>query len=126
MPFIQIPYPPKFPLTESERKWLKEREERFLSHGGYFCIYCQHFNPIPDPFDGHCEGIPEFGDCKTFPTNREWNDCAEFEACVALKLAGDTENYFEIKNGARSPLRWKENMFMRLIYARLDVEKEME
>ena len=81
MPFISIPYPPKYPLTQHEREWLEERHGRELRHGHFSCIHCEHFTLRCDPYTGHCDGSTE--DCPFEINIRHLQDAAEFEALVA-------------------------------------------
>lgn len=82
MPFITVTYPPKYPLTESEKKWLKERELDCLEYGGYFCSHCEHFTGEYDPWTGYCDVA--VAQCPI--ESPDWKDCAEFEARLNKRL----------------------------------------
>lgn len=120
MPFITITYPPKYPLTESEKKWLDERARRCA----YFCIHSSDGRrdfPCLDwwhsPNNCPLEGAQDF------------RDVAAFEARVAARLAWENcpckrPRFFECaKITARDR---KDVVRCRLKHARLAVEEEMQ
>ena len=48
MPFITITYPPKYPLTESEKVWLEERKQYIQQYSSEtFCKYCYYVKEVP-------------------------------------------------------------------------------
>lgn len=111
MPFITVTYPPKYPLTESEKKWLEKRE-KWNSKSGYY------LTPWAFP-NKTLYRVTEYAD---------YRDAAEFEARVALLLAQ--------KYGAWEPCYHShctegadtvaDCMECRLKHARLAVEQEMD
>ena len=86
MPFITVTYPPKYPLTESEKKWLEERKRfskrEFNSY--YVCAYCEKFTP-----DRLCHSAL----CPIDVAHVVHRDVAEFEARVAANLAADVASF---------------------------------
>jgi hypothetical protein len=115
MPFITVTYPPKYPLTEAEKKWLGEREVAdAVDYGAYSCPSCGMLSKL----DGYCV----LRRCPRFDPNFE--DAAEFEARVAAWMADNLPSCDFCK--------WYEECFptscarTRLKYARLAVEAEME
>lgn len=111
-------------LTEAEKRWLEERKPPTkkiykTTADDNFCRHCTRYNTKCTPW---------FRDVAYCPTEQggDFRDAAEFSARVAAKLAEDVESYFEIINGVRIPIRWDENVFLRLKHARLAVEAEME
>lgn len=85
MPFITVPSQPKFPLTESELNWLKERKTehncRFL-----FCYACSHYDRSQD--QNMCTYVPPYhGEfCAQEHENQDFEDAAEFSERVASKM----------------------------------------
>lgn len=114
MPFITIAYPPKYPLTESEKKWLWQREVAdAVDYGAYSCPSCGMLSK----HDGYCI----LRRCPRFAPNFE--DVAEFEARVAAKLAetaGDIALLLK-QAGLEQLSDWQ---LLRI--ARLAVEEEMQ
>ena len=106
-------------LDKNTIKWLEERKDKH-----HKCRICTHLNGDKT----FCQYVRAFlgGWCYFDSENQDWQDAAEFEARVAAKLADDVESFFEIKDFVSNPISWKENTFLRLKYARLDVEKEMD
>lgn len=77
MPFITITYSPKYPLTESEKKWLDARAAANRIAECYSCLLCEWREK---------QGIAcLFRECQRF--NENYRDAAEFEARVAVYLA---------------------------------------
>lgn len=83
MPFVTVTYPPKFPLTESEKSWLEGRK--------VLCPRCDHYR-------AHIEGTGtchrgENGkwmqaECRWFQRADlvpDYKDAAEFEAACAKR-----------------------------------------
>ena len=108
-------------LTESEKEWLKER----VLLPCYFCKYCtgyhnqscNAFEPLSSCWNRLCENFDfEYFDEEVFL------DAAEFESRVAAKLADITFCTFRDING----LRFECLPEIRLKYARLSVEEEMD
>lgn len=96
MPFVTVTYPPKYPLTDSEKKWLRERDEmleEFEDLYAYrFCEHCEYMSPADDfvgcrcaYFNGYGEVV--LGDCPIEPRKYYFADAARFEALVARSLA---------------------------------------
>ena len=85
MPFIQVTYPPKYPLTETEKEWLEDRAENLEIFGGYFCPNCPEFVLEDEGFMYCGRGGGE--SCIDNPHKYTFKDAAEFEARVSLKLA---------------------------------------
>lgn len=120
MPFITVTYPPKYPLTGSEKKWIERRESMEEKTGVFFCHYCKHLTEYYDEWIGYCDGMP----CPVYPEELEaamWKDAAEFEARTAAKLANRCRN---TRPCTGEPC--KECEARRLKQARLAVEEEME
>ena len=118
MPFITVTYPPKYPLTESEKKWLEERKDK----GEYNFYYCQYCNKIPSIVTG---GLCA-GPCPMYPGGFEYEDCAEFEARVAARLTRSHDELtacdgFDATCHSETLTCWE----CRLKHARLAVEEEM-
>ena len=119
MPLITLPEP-KYPLTESEKKWLKSRQRLAIKS----CRYCDYYScesPCADWYDGEC--VFDFID-----TSYYYKDTAEFEARVAAKVAamhwdcvgcpGDYVDDCSITDVSCTETRLK--------HARIEVEEEME
>jgi hypothetical protein len=114
MPFITVTYPPKYPLTESEKKWLEVREKRNFQTGYYLSPWAFPKKTL--------YWVTEVSD--TY-------DAAEFEARVSARLTGEPPYAFGFcqlckynSHGCqklRIPLKQ-----CRLKHARLAVEAEME
>lgn len=86
MPFITVTYPPKYPLTESEKKWLEEREQHKRNGEQFYsCADCEHRSAEYDLFDGWCDNE---GACPIELGYRDLQDAAEFSARVAARLTG--------------------------------------
>lgn len=84
MPFITVTYPPKYPLTESEKEWLEDRQENLEIFGGYFCPDCPEF-VLEDEGFMYC-GRGGWEQCVVAnPHKFIFKDCAEFEARVAAR-----------------------------------------
>jgi hypothetical protein len=121
MPFISITYPPKYPLTDSEKKWLEGKSEadcpapcvRTGKRGLFDMRYCLKA----------CEGN-RASSPKYCPIASDFRDAAEFEARVAAKLTSGTSWYFYDEN-CHLQVSLKKNRFLRLKHARLAVEEEM-
>ena len=80
MPFITITYPPKYPLTESEKVWLEERKQYIQqSSSETFCKYCYYVKEVPKGWA--CDADI----CPTDKRDNDYSDAAEFEALVAAK-----------------------------------------
>lgn len=112
-------------LTEAEKKWLEERSSpRRLA----LCSRSHMATRFFDMTQKHCHhcDLHRSGARKYCPLVSDYRDAAEFEARVAAKLAADVESYFEIRNGARIPIRRDKNVFLRLKHARIEAEQEME
>ena len=103
-------------LTEAEKKWLEERQDK----GEYNFYYCQYCNKIPSIVTG---GLCA-GPCPMYPGDFEYEDAAEFEARVAAWQADNIPSC--------DFCNWYEECFKtscartRLKHARLAVEEEME
>lgn len=72
MPFITVTHPPKYPLTESEKKWLAERKKE------------EEFVVIRYLSGGRRRGF--FRKSKGVSLKPDWKDCAEFEARLNKRL----------------------------------------
>lgn len=108
-------------LTEAEKKWLEERENRICK----FCIHCPgYLNTIPclDWWDGTC---------MMDTTLEEFRDAAEFEARVAAKLAQSPcwscpeKSKLSCPRGKSEANGRPKAEACRLKHARLAVEEEM-
>lgn len=108
-------------LTEAEKKWLEERRAGL-------CVRCAAYDDCPmiKSADFRVETCYRFRHEDYTIEKGNFEDAAEFEARVAAKLASDVATYFELKDGVRLPLPWRKQKFLRLRYARLAVEAEME
>lgn len=73
MPFITITYPPKYQLTESEKKWLHERKK---VKGWAFCLHCTNGKKA-FPCAIWCKNLCPVDGALDF------SDAAEFEARVS-------------------------------------------
>lgn len=127
MPFITIPYPPRYPLTRYEREWLEERQDRELRHGHFSCIYCEHFTSQCDPYTGHCDGT--IFDCLFEVGKWHLQDAAEFEALVAahtVKLKAEELPCYPNKLCPFSAKQIGSCNACYLRHARIAVESEME
>lgn len=115
MPFITITYPPNYPLTESEKKWLERREDR-CSETGYYI----------SPWD--FPGKSLFG----ITERPNYKDAAEFEARVVAKLTESACLTCPENKPGGCPTRkivahGREHVeTCRLKHARLAVEEEMK
>lgn len=124
MPFITITYPPKYPLTASEKKWLEERKQyiqRFYSET--FCKYCYYFKGIPKGWA--CDADI----CPTDRRDHDYEDVAEFEARVAARLTGLKAEELPCYPNFLCPYSAKHIGSCKACYlkhARLAVEEEME
>lgn len=116
MPWITLPEP-KYPLTESEKKWLHKRKN---IKGWAFCLHC------PPSKNGFPCTNWLYNLCPTEHRSQDFEDAAEFEARVAASIAQDAYNcaqdemLFQHQEGDR-PQGW-----YILRDARLVVEEEME
>lgn len=115
MPLITLPEP-KYPLTESEKQWLKQKE--ILDEVSEVCYTV-----------GSCEDCYAKESCYLWPN--DYRDAAEFEARVAAKLATMICDRFcaDILNNKVCCRGHDDRSGMyacRLKRARLAVEEEME
>ena len=112
-------------LTEKERKWLEEREEKH-----FICRYCTHTHIEKT----HCQYVPPFYNqwCYLFAENQDWEYAAEFEARVAAKLASMDYEDVPCAHGMKifcpRPDKPKQDCgtWCLMREARLAVEAEME
>jgi hypothetical protein len=115
-------------LTEKELKWLEEREAPL-----YKCVKCKHHY-----VRSGCQYIPPYLDdfCHLDADNQDWQDVAEFEARVAMKVnieLLDISPCFQA-DVCVEPHLFKYNdggngdgcNMCRLKYARMAVEADME
>lgn len=119
MPFITVTYPPKYPLTDSEKVWLIDREWTLEVMGSYSCGPCQY----RDKDDLLCI----FRKCPKFEPN--YKDAAEFESRVAARLTGLKAEELPCYPNFLCPYSAKLIGSCKACYlkhARLAVEQEME
>jgi hypothetical protein len=123
VPWITLPEP-KYPLTESEKKWLEEREKTNENNGYYFCAHSELQSAAWNTERGWLD-VPWVID-----TKETYKDAAEFEARVAAKLTGlnaaELPCYpnFLCPYSAKHIGRGCKGCFLK--HARLAVEAEME
>lgn len=115
-------------LSEKEKDWLERREK----YPKLYCQHCQFFEPYDTPHvnPGWCSG-----DCWCCPVVGKdilysFQDAAEFEALVAVKLA---QNEYIFIPCYLSGTKWDDCPHKdwdcnqcRIKYARLAVEQEMD
>ena len=111
-------------LTEAEKKWLEKRKDK----GEYNFYYCQYCNKIPSIVTG---GLCA-GPCPMYPGGFEYEDAAEFEARVVVRLAKSAclvcpDNRHGGCPTKKMAAHGREHVeACRLKHARLAVEAEME
>ena len=128
MPFITITYPPKYPLTASEKKWLEEWNDSIRPAPCVTAGMRGWAFSARDCRDSSCDYNRQLSP-KYCPLASDYCDAAEFESRVAARLA-----YFE--DGCTPCSKPKKCPFekldiidcvpCRLKYVRLAVEAEME
>ena len=112
-------------LSEAEKDWLGRRAANEMAFDAFFCPHCEQFNVERDPYLGHCDD-----DTHCPLANQDFQDAAEFEARVAVKLAtvicAGCED-FNKKNICPLAIYQATGLYeCRMMHARLAAEDEME
>lgn len=122
MPFITVTYPPKFPLTESEKSWLKGRQ--------VLCPRCDcyrdHLKGTATCWDGVRKGWA-VTECRMFGRKDvrlvDFEDAVKFEILVQKCLMRQYEKVVQCAEATGSFCPSRETMLM---FARVEAEEAVE